>query len=114
MQWPANFDKHVDLSKVSVWFLVNIEDSLVLTCSTSTHRFKFSFKAQEMHTLSLNKPNPLIFIQVSLDVINDWIEKRITSLLGMEDEVVCNYAQSQLEECVNTADDNKNLCPKKM
>jgi len=34
--------------------------------------------------------------------------------MGMEDEVVCNYAQSQLEECVNTADDNKNLCPKKM
>ena len=32
----------------------------------------------------------------------------------MEDDIVCNYAQSQLEECINTSDDNKNLCPKKM
>jgi len=57
---------------------------------------------------------PVDLSKVSLDVINDWIEKRITSLLGMEDDIVCNYAQSQLEECINTSDDNKKLCPKKM
>lgn len=33
----------------------------------------------------------------------------------MEDEVVCGYAQMQLEECVNSnCDDTKNLDPKVM
>ena len=32
------------------------------------------------------------------------MEKRIPELMGMEDEVVCVYAISQLEECVENID----------
>jgi len=33
-----------------------------------------------------------------MDVIKAWMEQRITELMEMEDEVVINYAISQIEE----------------
>jgi hypothetical protein len=36
--------------------------------------------------------------KVNLDVIKPWISNRITELLGIEDELVIDYAGSLLEE----------------
>ena len=36
--------------------------------------------------------------KVSLDVIKIWIERRLTELMGDEDEIVINFAISMLEE----------------
>jgi hypothetical protein len=41
--------------------------------------------------------------KVNLDVIKPWISNRITELLGLEDELVIDYAYSLLEEKVRVA-----------
>ena len=47
-----------------------------------------------------------------MDVIKNWMERRIPELMGMEDEVVTEYAHAQLEECAATVDNP--FCPKRM
>jgi len=51
--------------------------------------------------------------KVNLTKINAWIEQRITELLGDDDDIVINFAISQLEESTKNAT-NKFLCPKNM
>lgn len=50
--------------------------------------------------------------KVQIDVIKNWMEKRIPELMGMEDEVVTEYAHAQLEDCATTVDNP--FCPKRM
>ncbi len=50
-----------------------------------------------------------IIIQIDLNVIKHWIRARITEILGFEDDVLINFAISELEN-----DPNNNPCPKKM
>lgn len=45
-------------------------------------------------------------------MIKQWIERRVTELMGFEDEVVVMYAQSQLEDTLSQP--GERLCPKKM
>eukprot|EP00350_Pseudokeronopsis_sp_OXSARD2_P011508 CAMPEP_0170541234 /NCGR_PEP_ID=MMETSP0211-20121228/1018_1 /TAXON_ID=311385 /ORGANISM="Pseudokeronopsis sp., Strain OXSARD2" /LENGTH=100 /DNA_ID=CAMNT_0010843887 /DNA_START=10 /DNA_END=309 /DNA_ORIENTATION=- len=51
------------------------------------------------------------FTKVSLDVIKVWVERRMTELLGYEDELISNFVISLLEE--EPHPDNK-LDPKLM
>ena len=48
--------------------------------------------------------------KVNLKPINKWIEQRITELLGDDDDIVINFAISQLEQSLK----DKPLCPKEM
>jgi len=41
------------------------------------------------------------------------MERRITELLGMDDDIVINFAISQLEEAADAGSQGQ-LCPKKM
>jgi len=47
-----------------------------------------------------------------------WIERRIVELTGFEDELVINFAKSQLEEAASkdniSGNNQEKLCPKKM
>ena len=36
-------------------------------------------------------------LKVQIDMIKSWVERRIPELMGLEDDVVINYAVSQLE-----------------
>lgn len=49
---------------------------------------------------------------VNLDCIKKWMETRITEIMGEEDDILINFAISQIDESV--ADQNIKLCPKKM
>jgi hypothetical protein len=49
------------------------------------------------------------FLKVELNAIKPWISKKITEILGFEDEVVINLAVSELE-----SQDEKGPCPKKI
>ena len=49
------------------------------------------------------------FKKVELNAIKPWIAKKITEILGFEDEVVINLAVSELE-----SQDEKGPCPKKI
>ena len=37
-------------------------------------------------------------LKVNLDILRDWVVKKITSLVGFEDEVVIEYALGLLED----------------
>jgi len=50
--------------------------------------------------------------KVSLDVIKPWVRKRITELMGLEDDIVIEYALQQLEE--NNMGIQNNLDPKSL
>jgi serine/arginine repetitive matrix protein 1 len=39
--------------------------------------------------------------KVRLEVIKPWIAKRITELLGVEDDIVIDYAVGQLQQAKN-------------
>ena len=49
-------------------------------------------------------------------MIKIWIERRITELLGCEDDIVYNFAISQLEEAAEDLSGKTatKLCPKKL
>ena len=49
------------------------------------------------------------FKKVNLKPIKEWIEWKITHILGDDDDIVINFAQSQLDEVKE-----KPLCPKQM
>ena len=50
--------------------------------------------------------------KVDLDVIKQWIEKRVNELMGIEEELVVAYAQAYLDDVVGNIDER--FCPKKM
>lgn len=50
------------------------------------------------------------FNKVDLKSVSTWIEKRVTELLGDDDDIVINFAISQLEQSTK----EKPLCPKEM
>jgi len=54
--------------------------------------------------------------KVQIDVIKIWIERRITELLGCEDDIVYNFAISLLEDAAEdmTGKTATKLCPKKL
>ncbi|CAD6957884.1 unnamed protein product [Tilletia controversa] len=52
---------------------------------------------------------PVDLRKVQMQVIRPWITVRVTELLGIEDEVVCEYATSLLEDEANTTPDPRKL-----
>eukprot|EP00933_Yihiella_yeosuensis_P021580 TRINITY_DN17051_c0_g2_i1.p1 TRINITY_DN17051_c0_g2~~TRINITY_DN17051_c0_g2_i1.p1 ORF type:complete len:256 (-),score=63.74 TRINITY_DN17051_c0_g2_i1:91-858(-) len=72
---------------------------------TSTDQVKHVNAEQKLiKTLSKNKQFPEHFSQkvemskVSMDVMKPWIAKRITELMGFEDDIVVDFCVAQLEE----------------
>lgn len=52
------------------------------------------------------------FFQVQIDIIKQWIERRVIELMGIDDEFVYTYAQNQLEDMAAGRDKGEVLCPK--
>lgn len=54
--------------------------------------------------------------KVNMDVMSNWIQKRITELLGIEDDIVVDYCKQQLFPVEDASDTStsKKICPKKL
>lgn len=54
--------------------------------------------------------------KVNMDVIAKWIQKRLTELLGVEDDIVVDYCKQQLFPVEDASDTStsKKICPKKL
>ena len=55
-------------------------------------------------------------LKVQIDMIRSWVERRIPELMGLEDDVVINYAVSQLEQEADEAKSHpdRRFDPKRM
>ena len=60
--------------------------------------------------VNIKKVKAKIRVKVEMNVIRDWADKRVTELLGMEDEVVSNLVISELE----AENQDKGPCPKRL
>ncbi|KAK0536658.1 hypothetical protein OC834_001096 [Tilletia horrida] len=68
-------------------------------------------ESKSLHQLTFpaHFKEPVDLRRVQMAVIRPWITGRVTELLGIEDDVVCDYATSLLEDASNTSPDPRKL-----